>query len=124
MQRESERLKLTKLCVREMLVRDSHGDGMMGHFGVKQTLQIRHEHFYWPNMKHDVQSICDKCIPCKAKFKVMPHGFYTPLSMPNHPWIDVSMDFVLGLPQSEGGKDNIFVVIDRFSKMAHFIACS
>lgn len=119
-----------KLCVlvcslREMLVRESHGGGMMGHFGVKKTLEILHEHFYWPTMKHGVQSVCDKCIPCKqAKSKAMPHGFYTPLPMPNHPWIDVSMDFVLGLPRSQGGKDSIFVVVDRFSKMAHFIACS
>ena len=75
-------------------------------------------------MKHDVQFVCDKCIPCKqAKSKVMPHGFYTPLLVPNHPWTDVSMDFVLGLPRSQGGKD-LFVVVDRFSKMVHFIACS
>ena len=76
-------------------------------------------------MKHDVQSFCDKGIPCKqAKSKVMPHGFYTPLSMSNHLWTDVSMDFVLGLPWSQVCKDIIFVVVDRFSKMAHFIACS
>ena len=116
-----------KLCVHvcslhEMLVRESHGGKMMEHFGVKKTLEIMHEQFYFPSMKHDVQFVYDKCISCKqAKSKVMTHGFYTPFPVPNHPWTDVSIDFVLGLPWSQGDKDNIFFVVDRFSKMMRIL---
>jgi len=96
----------------------------MGHFGVQKTLDILHDHFFWPHMKHDVHSFCNKCITCKrAKSKSMHHGMFMPLPVPNSPWTDISMDFVLGLPRSKGGKDSVFVVVDRFSKMAHFIPC-
>ena len=122
--------KKDKLCIPncsmcELLVKETHGGGLMGHFGVDKTLALLHEHFYWPHMRKDVISVCAKCVTCKhAKSKVQPHGLYSPLPVPSQPWVDISMDFVLGLPRSQSGKDSIFVVVDRFSKMAHFIACS
>ena len=65
--------KESRLCVplssmHELLVREAHERGLMGHFGVVKTLDVLHKHFYWPKMKNDVQRICDKCITCrKAK---------------------------------------------------------
>jgi len=75
-------------------------------------------------MKKHVERVCARCVACiKAKSRVLPQGLYTPLPTPSEPWVHLSMDFVLGLPRSRQGHDSNFVVVDRFSKMAHFIPC-
>jgi len=75
-------------------------------------------------MKREIQNHCVSCLNClHCKFSAMPAGMYTPLPVSSTPWEDISMDFVLGLPRTYRGVDSIFVVVDRFSKMAHFIPC-
>jgi hypothetical protein len=107
-----------------VLLQESHASGLAGHFGVQKTLDMLGDHFFWPHMRHDVQRYVERCTTClKAKSRLNPHGLYTPLPIPNVPWEDISMEFILGLPQTQRGRDSIFVVVDRFSKMAHFIPC-
>ena len=90
---------MPKGSIRRLLVKEAHVGGLMGHFGVQKTLDMLQDHFYWPYMKHDVHKFYEQCIVCKhSKSRVMPHSLYSPLLVPEYPWTDLSMDFVLGLP--------------------------
>ncbi|XP_051149220.1 uncharacterized protein LOC127263941 [Andrographis paniculata] len=122
--------KANQLCIpqgsiRTVLTHEVHEGGLMGHFGATKTLKLLQEKFYWPRMRADVEQHITRCITCRqAKSTTLPHGLYKPLPTPDTPWVDLSMDFILGLPRTKGGKDSIMVVVDRFSKMSHFIPCN
>jgi hypothetical protein len=121
--------RANKLCipassVRLLLLQEAHGGGLMGHFAAKKMEDILVGHFFWPKMRRDVARLVARCTTCqKAKSRLNPHGWYLPLPVPSAPWEDISMDFVLGLPRTRKGRDSVFVVVDRFSKMTHFIPC-
>ncbi|RDY09842.1 hypothetical protein CR513_05731, partial [Mucuna pruriens] len=112
---KDKKLCVPKSSVIELLIKEAHKGGFMGHFGEYKTYKTLLENFFWPHMKHGVHNY--------AKSKVQPHGHCTPLLVPPIPWVDISMDFILVLPQSKSKKDSIFVVVDRFSCMTHFIPC-
>jgi hypothetical protein len=121
--------KANKLCVPEsslrmLLLQEAHGGGLMGHFGCEKTYTMLSTHYFWPKMYRDVERHIQRCTTCiQAKSKTNSLGLYMTLPIPHAPWSDISMDFVLGLPRTRNGHDSIFVVVDRYSKMAHFIPC-
>jgi hypothetical protein len=75
-------------------------------------------------MREEGNMFVNKCKICQyAKGKKNNIGLYQPLPIPESPCDEINMDFILGLPGTQRGSDSIFVVFDRFSKMAHFIPC-
>jgi len=62
---------------------------------------------------------CPECQKNKAA-RHQPYGLSSPLELPYAPWQSIAMDFITELPLSEG-YDQLWVVIDRFTKMAHFL---
>ncbi len=74
-------------------------------------------------MEADTWSFISACSVCaQNKSSTRPHsGLLRPLPVPSRPWSHIALDFVTGLPPSEG-KAVILTIIDRFSKAAHFLA--
>jgi hypothetical protein len=70
----------SKLCVsassvRLMLLQEAHGGGLMGHFGVKKMEDVLAAHFFWPQLRRDVERYVARCTTCnKAKSQLNPHG--------------------------------------------------
>jgi hypothetical protein len=116
-----------QLCIlncsmRENLLKEKHSGGLVGHFGHDKTFAKLSEAYFWLGMRSKVKKFVDRCRICQhSKGRKQNAGFYQPLPIPERPWDEIGMDFVLGLPRTQRGYDSIFVVVDRFSKMAHFI---
>lgn len=74
-------------------------------------------------MLEDVTNIMGKCVISHMAKRSFKPGMYTPLPVPIQPLEDVVVDFIVALSRTQRDKDSIMVVVDRFSKMSHFIAC-
>ena len=115
-----------QLCVpnfslRDQLLLEVHNQG---HFGRDKTLSLIQQKYFWKDMETNVSKLVQRCFVCqKSNGTTTTSGLYLPLLVPTKPWECISMNVVLGLPPTTRRANSIFVVVDKFSKMSHFLPC-
>jgi hypothetical protein len=112
--------------VQSKLLYELHDAPTGGHLGESKTLHKLQKTCYWPGMKKDVEDYVKGCTVCAAvkPSQQMPAGLLQPLPIPHRPWEVISIDFVGPLVRTKDYHNSILVVVDKFSKMGHFIPTS
>ena len=108
-----------------IIAKGCHDSRVAGHFGQEKTIEIVTRDFYWKGLTawvNDYVRSCDECQHNKSPRHAR-NGMLQPLQIPFAAWTSISTDFITHLPESQG-HTQIMVVVDRFTKMAHFIRLS
>ena len=74
-------------------------------------------------MKKEIAAYIARCDNyCRVKaIHMKPTRLLQPLSISSWKWEYISMDFIVGLPNTQKGHDSIWVIVDCLTKSAHFI---
>jgi hypothetical protein len=110
--------------LQQRLIREVHDTPTGGHKGLSKTWARLSSTCWWPGMRAMIEDYVRGCHTCAATKPELrkPAGLLHPLPIPEKPWQVISIDFVGPLPRTPDHFDMILVVVDKFSKMAHFIA--
>jgi hypothetical protein len=100
-----------------------HDTPVGGHGGQWKTVELVGRNFWWPGMTKEVKRYVEGCDTCQRnKNRTQPPaGKLMPNEVPEKPWTHITADFITKLPLAQG-YDTILVVVDRLTKMAHFVA--
>jgi hypothetical protein len=109
-----------RLC----LLHDHHDALVVGYPGWAQTLELLARKYYWPQQRQYIHRYVNNCNTCKRIKPIWhaPFGLLKPLQLPMRPWDLISMNFIMGLPEVDNC-NVLWVIIDRLTKMSHFMAC-
>jgi hypothetical protein len=110
--------------LQRQLIKKHHDTPLAGHPARSKTFDLLSRQYYWKGMRKQVDRYVRNCAEChKSRTgRQASYAVLRPLAVPEKSWQDISMDFVTGLPECEG-YDAIWLVVDRLSKMRHFIPC-
>jgi hypothetical protein len=105
------------------ILKEMHNVPYVGHPGYHKTMAMVKIHDFWPGMKKEITKyivICMECQMVKVEHR-HPNGFLQPLPIPVWKLEVVTMDFITGLPKNGKQHDSIMVVVEKLTKVAHFI---
>jgi len=110
--------------VKRLILEEGHTSRLSLHPGMTKKYQDLNETFWWQGMKKDVRHVVSACLTCqKAKVEHQrPDRILQPLDIPMWKWDSIAMEFLIHLPQTFRGHDMIWVIMDRLTKSAHFLA--
>ncbi|KAF5824178.1 putative nucleotidyltransferase, Ribonuclease H [Helianthus annuus] len=110
--------------LRELVMDEAHKSRYSVHPGSDKMYHDLKTTYWWPGMKSHIATYVSKCLTCarvKTEYQ-KPAGLLQQPEIPKWKWEQISMDFVTGLPRSQRGNDTIWVIVDRLTKSAHFLA--
>nr|GEU39398.1 putative reverse transcriptase domain, ribonuclease H-like domain, aspartic peptidase domain protein [Tanacetum cinerariifolium] len=109
--------------LRDLIMHESHKSKYSIHPGSDKMYQDLKKLYWWPNIKAIITEYVGKCLTCsrvKAECQ-KPFGLLVQPKIPTWKWERIMMDFVTKLPKTSNGHDTIWVIVDRLTKLAHFI---
>ncbi|GJT99092.1 reverse transcriptase domain-containing protein [Tanacetum coccineum] len=110
--------------MRKMIMNEAHKSKYSVHPGADKMYHDLRDMYWWPGMKRDIATYVSKCLTCskvKAEHQ-RPSGLLQQPEIPEWKWDKITMDFITKLPRSKSGHDTIWVIVDRLTKSAHFLA--
>ena len=115
-----------KVALKTKLLRLYHDDFLANHFEIKKTRVLMQKKFYWFKMTKNIKEYVKNCDMCQ-RIKTSQHCFYNEISslfISTRLWTKISMNFIMKSFLNHYD-DNIYnailIIIDRFSKMTHYI---
>ena len=110
--------------LRLRLCKEHHDTSVTEHPEKAKTYELLIRNYYWPNMQHFVNQYVQNCHTC-TRTKTPRHakfGVLRPLSVPQHRWKDMTMNFIVSL-SLVNGYDSVCVSVNRLTKEQHLTAC-
>jgi len=104
------------------ILESEHDSKVAGQIGQDKNIELIRQNFWWPKMDECIIDFVRSCAECQVNKSArhQPYGLLSTLELSYSLWQSIAIDFITDLPLLDGC-DQLWVIVDRFTKMAHFL---